>query len=207
MNNTSVDSYLAEGCGRCEKFQTPDCKVHPWQETLVALRALLAETPLNEEMKWGSPCYTLGGKNVVMISARNDYCALSFLKGALLADPDGLLVPPGPHCQAARLLKFTSAGEVDARRASAAAFIAAAIANERAGKKVAFKQTLDPLPDELEAMLDAQPEVRAAFDALTRGRKRSYLLYVGGAKQAKTRAARAARSIPKILAGKGFNER
>ncbi len=207
MNETSVEAYLADGCGRCELYRTPQCKVHRWTDALVALRALLRASELNEEMKWGSPCYTLGGKNVVMLSSFKDYCALSFFKGALLDDERGVLERPGSNSNAARLLKFTTVGEVRAARRRVTGFIAQAIEVERSGKTVDVPRSPEPIPEELQAMLEANPEVKVAFDALTPGRRRSYILHVSGAKQSKTRAARAERCIPKVLAGKGFNER
>ena len=207
MNNTSVDSYLQDGCGRCDLYQTPECKVHRWAETLEALRELLLESELVEEMKWGSPCYTLNGKNVVMLASRKESCILSFFKGAALVDEDDLLVRPGPNSRFARLLSFTSADDVMERRPQAARLIQQAIEVERAGKKVEPEGEPEPVPVELERRLAADPELETAFDALTPGRQRSHILYVSGAKQSKTRERRVERCAPKILAGKGFNER
>jgi len=205
-NNTSVESYLAEGCGRCELFQTPECKVHAWSEVLVALRGLLVETELSEVMKWGSPCYTLGGKNVVMLSALKDAAVLSFFKGAILPDPEGLLVKPGPNSRHARYLEFVSLEDLEEHREATHALLAAAIDAERQGKQVEGKPK-EPMPEELQAALDADEELAAAFAALTPGRRRSYILHVSGAKQSATRAKRAERCAEKIFAGKGFNER
>lgn len=205
-NNTSVESYLAEGCGRCELFQTPACKVHTWAEVLVALRALLSETELQETMKWGSPCYTLEGKNVVSLSALKDAALLSFFKGALLADPEGLLVKPGPNSRHARYLEFLSLEDLEEQREATLALLAAAIEAERQGKQVQGKPE-EPMPEELQAALDANQELAAAFAALTPGRRRSYILHVSGAKQSATRVKRAERCAEKIFAGKGFNER
>ncbi|PKN57532.1 MAG: hypothetical protein CVU56_10375 [Deltaproteobacteria bacterium HGW-Deltaproteobacteria-14] len=207
MNTTSVDAYLADGCGRCDQYQTPQCKVHLWTSALVELRALLVASGLSEEMKWGSPCYTLDGKNVVMLTSFKDHCALSFFKGVLLADERGVLAAPGPNSQAMRLFKFTSRDEVRAQRELVVRYLEEAIALERAGATVTFAASPEPMPAELSAQLAADPALSAAFDALTPGRRRSYILHVSGAKQAKTRAARAERCVPLILAGKGFNER
>lgn len=207
INNESVDAYLAIGCGRCALFRTPQCKVHTWARELVALRALLNASELDETMKWGSPCYTLDGANVAMIVAFNDWCGLSFFKGVLLEDPDGLLDVPGPATHAGRVLKLHSVDELEARRAAMQGFVQQAIALERAGATVPERPRDEPMPDELQAMLDGNPVVAEAFQALTPGRQRSYVLHVGGAKQAKTRVSRAEKCIPKILAGKGFNER
>lgn len=204
---TSIDTYLAEGCGRCDDFQTPRCKVHTWAAELAALRAILLATELTEEMKWGSPCYTLDGGNVAMLGALRDCCSVSFFKGSLLADPEGALEAPGPNSQAARLLRFRSLAEVEARRELLGRYLAEAIALERAGAKVVFERAPEPLPDELLERLDGDAALAEAWDALTPGRRRSYVLHIGGAKQAATRAARVERCAPMILAGRGFHER
>ena len=116
MNNTSVDSYLRDGCGRCDKFQTPECKVHLWTDPLIAIREMLNATELTEHMKWGQPTYALDGSNVLMIVSRNDFCGISFFKGAALDAPDGVLIPPGPNSHYARYIKFTSLDELESRR-------------------------------------------------------------------------------------------
>lgn len=207
MNNTSVDSYLAEGCGRCDRFQTPDCKVHQWTEALTELRALVRETELEETMKWGAPCYTLAGKNVLSVSALKDAAVIGFFKGAILEDAEGLLEAPGKNSRYVRTLKFSSPEDVRARREATARLIARAIDVERAGKSVNPPPAAEPVPKELQARLDAEPTLARAFEALTPGRRRSHILYVSGAKQAKTRVRRSERCAEKILAGKGFNER
>lgn len=207
MNTTSVDAFLADGCGRCDQYRTPACKVHRWTDALVELRAIARASGLTEAMKWGSPCYTDGGRNVVMIAALRDCCALGFFKGALLDDPDGVLEAPGPSSQAARQIRFRSVEEVRAKRPLAERLIAQAVAVERSGAKVSFARAPEPMPEELAAALDADPRARAAFDALTPGRQRSHVLHVSGAKQAASRRARAERCLPKILAGKGFLDR
>ena len=207
MNRESVDAYLRDGCGRCDHYRTPSCKVHRWTEALVALRALLAETALVETMKWGSPCYTLAGKNVVMLVSQVDSCALSFFKGAALADPEGRLELPGPNSRFARLLRFGSVDEALAGRTVAAAFVEKAIAAERAGIEVRPAATVEEVPEALQRLLDEDPALAAAFEALTPGRQRSHRLYVAGAKQPATQARRAARCTNKILAGRGYHER
>lgn len=204
---TTVDDYLRDGCGRCELQKTPACKVHRWNAVLEALRDLALASGLREEVKWGSPCYTLGGKNVVMVAAFKDYCALSFFKGAALAGDDGLLVSPGPSSRFARYLPFRSMDEVRARRPVAERLVQQAMALERAGGKVEPKAAREPVPAELEQRLAADPALRRAFDALTPGRQRSHILHIGGAKQSETRARRVDRCAPEILAGRGFNER
>lgn len=208
MNTTSVDSYLEDGCGRCERYRTPECDVHRWAKELVALRELLLEIePLVETMKWGSPCYTYEGKNVVMISARRDACMLSFFKGAALKDDDGVLVSPGPNSRYARYLQFTSLDEVLARREQTAQIIWQAVELERSGVKFVPPAPAEPMPAELEDRLEADAELQRAFEALTPGRRRSHILYVSAAKQSATREARVERCVPKIMAGLGYNER
>lgn len=207
MNKESVESYLQHGCGRCDKFRTPDCKVHLWTGALAELRKIVRSTELTEELKWGAPCYTLDRKNVVAISALNEYCALSFFKGALLTDGSGMLEAPGPNSQAARLLKFTSATGVRKHRALIRRLVEEAIALEKAGKKVAFKKSPEPVPSELQEVLDADPALAAAFKKLTPGRQRSHILHIAGAKQSQTRTKRAHKCAEKILAGKGFHDR
>lgn len=207
MNNTTFDSYLQDGCGRCHLFQSPECKVHQWTDILEGLRELLRDAGLDEQMKWGTPCYMLEGKNVIMLASLRGCCAVSFLKGAALADTDGALVSPGPNTRFARQLRFTSFEEFLERRQQVVAHIQETIALERAGVEVELADDPEPLPDELAQALAADPELAASFDALTPGRQRSYLLHISGAKQPETRQRRVERCVDKIMAGKGFNER
>lgn len=206
MNNSSVESYLAEGCGRCDRFQTADCKVHRWGLVLIGLRKIALASGLVETMKWGSPCYTIEGKNVLMIAAFNEFCALSFFKGALIEDETGALELPGPNSHSGRLLKFRSVEDLEARRELAGSLIQRAVAVERLGKELP-KRPADAMPEELQARLDEDLALAQAFDQLTPGRQRSHIIYVSGAKQSKTRASRAEQCAAKVLAGKGFNER
>lgn len=207
MIQTDLQAFFRDGCGRCEHYQTPVCKVRVWPDVLAELHAIVRDSPLAASMKWGMPCYTLDGANVAMLAAMKDCCTLSFFKGAALHDPDGLLEPAGPNSHYARLLRFRSVDDVRERREHTVRIIEQAIAAERAGVIVQRPTDAEPMPAELNARLDADPALRDAFDALTPGRKRSFVLYVSGAKQAKTRADRAERCAPKIFAGKGFNER
>ncbi|MFZ5440094.1 MAG: YdeI/OmpD-associated family protein [Myxococcota bacterium] len=208
MNTTSVDAYLRDGCGRCDKYQTPACKVHLWTKPLEALRALVKATGLVEEMKWGSPCYTLGGKNVVMLVSLKEYCAIQFFKGSLLEDPEALLESPGPNSQHVRLLKLRSAADITKHRAAVKRFLAQAIELEGAGVTVKKKPAASlELPEELARRLAAEPALGKAFEALTPGRQRSHVLHIAGAKQPETRERRVDRCAEDILAGRGFNER
>lgn len=207
MNNSNVDSYLNDGCGRCDKYQTPECKVHLWTDVLTALREVMRESGLTEEMKWGQPCYTLDGKNVVMMSTFRDYSFLSFFKGILLTDDDGVLELAGPNGRIARVLKFTAVDQVTKQREQIAKFVQQAIELERSGQKLPPGEGPEALPEELEERLDGDPMLRDAFDALTPGRQRSYVIHVSGAKASETRERRIDKCIPKILLGKGFNDR
>jgi uncharacterized protein YdeI (YjbR/CyaY-like superfamily) len=179
-----------------------------WQKEVDKLREIMLDCDLSEEMKWSKPCFTHREKNVAIIIPLKDACALSFFKGALLKDPQHILHKVGEHTQAGRWIKFTSVREITAVQSILRNYIHEAIKVEESGKKVALKKESDyAVPAELQAKLDTDPALRAAFKALTPGRKKSYIFHVSGAKQAKTRAARAERCVPMILSGRGFNER
>lgn len=175
-----------------------------WREELTRLRAILLESGLDEEVKWGKPCYSLDGGKVALLQGFKHFCALLFPKGALLPDPDGILAKPGENTQAARRVEFGSVDDVDARSAAIRACLREAVAVEKAGLKVDFKETGDyPVPMEFQQRLDADPGLKAAFEGLTPGRQRAYLLYFAGAKQSATRASRVEKCLPRILDGKG----
>jgi uncharacterized protein YdeI (YjbR/CyaY-like superfamily) len=207
MNNSSVDSYLKDGCGRCEHFKTPACKVHLWTPILMSLRRLVLAAGLEEDMKWGSPCYTLKGKNVLMIVSLREACAFSFFKGAAIVDDQGALESPGPNSHHMRYLKFRSLAEFTKRRALATKLVKAAIDLERQGVKTAPSPKSVALPVEFEAELAKNVKLRKAFNALTPGRQRSHILHISGAKQSETRSRRVDKCTADILAGRGFNER
>ena len=204
----AVDQYLAEGCGRCSLGGTPECKVHKWPAELQHLRRIVRDCGLSEEVKWRVPCYTHQGRNILMVAAFRDYAAISFFKGALLQDPAGLLKAPGENSQAFRYLPFTESVRILEKEAVIKAYVSEAIALEKAGQKVAFKKIEQhPVPVELGALLEARPEVKEAFEALSPGRRRSHMLYITGAKQAQTRERRTIQCAEKILRGKGWLER
>ncbi|KAB7530742.1 hypothetical protein F8C76_04375 [Flagellimonas olearia] len=206
--NPKVDEYLAEGCGRCDLVGTPDCKVQSWQEEIKALRRLLLECGLTEERKWGSPCYTFNGKNVVMIAAFKNNCTLSFLKGVLLSEKEGILEMPGENSQSVRFVRFTQVQQIIEKWDVLRNYVFEAIEVEKAGLQVKLKKTSEfDAPEELQTKLDTDTEFRTAFEALTPGRQRGYMLYFSQPKQAKTRISRIEKSFPKILDGKGYNER
>ncbi len=177
-----------------------------WFEEFDALRTIALSFPLTEERKWYQPCYTLNGKNVVLIHGFKEYCALMFFKGALLKDAKKLLVSPGAQ-QSARQLRFTSLKDIAKLKPVIKAYIAEAIEVERSGLKVKLKQTSDfALPDELKAALDKSAALRKAFYALTPGRQRGYIYHFSKPKLTATRTAKVERAIPQILAGKGLND-
>ena len=206
--NPKVDNYFTAGCGRCPLGGTPDCKVHSWQEEMKQLRRILLDTELSEELKWSVPCYTFQGDNILILSAFKDYCALSFFKGVLLKDPDDILIQQTKNTQATRLIRFTNVDEILAMEASLKAYIAEAIAVEKAGLKIEYKDTSQfDFPDELLSMFEDDPAFATAFEDLTPGRQRGYLLHFSSAKQSKTRVSRIEKCMPKIFEGKGFHDR
>lgn len=178
-----------------------------WQAEIDALKAILADLPLTEECKWGKPCYTLDGENIVIIQGFKEYIALGFFQGALLRDDEKLLVQLG-RVQAGRVMKFTSADEIVARASTIKRYVREAIAVEKAGLRVEKKTSADyPVPDELTERFRREPRFKKAFEALTPGRQRSWLYHVAGAKQSSTRAARIEKAKAAIFAGRGFLER
>jgi len=206
--NTNVDLYFTQGCGRCSLGGTPECKVHSWPKELAKLRAIVLECGLREESKWGVPCYTFEGSNVVLVSAFKEYCALSFFKGVLLKDAEGILDAPGENSQAARLIRFTNAQEIIELEPVLKAYIYEAVEVEKAGLKVELNDNAELVfPEELQMILDENPALKTAFLALTPGRQRGYILYINGAKQSKTRLDRIEKYIQQILDGKGMYDR
>ncbi|HEY3818489.1 MAG TPA: DUF1801 domain-containing protein [Polyangiaceae bacterium] len=178
-----------------------------WRGEFAKLRELLLESGLTEDLKWGQPCYALDGKNVALIHGFKEYCAILFHKGVLLEDPKGVLVQQTKNVQAARQIRFTSLEEVTKLEKTVKAYVRQAIAIERAGLKVQFKKTEDvELPEELESRLAANAKLKAAFAALTPGRRRGYILHFSQPKLAKTRAARIEKNIPRILEGLGLDD-
>lgn len=178
-----------------------------WAAEMRALRALLLDCGLTEERKWRQPCYTAHGGNIAMPGALKDSCRLSFFKGVLLADPAGILSPVGENARSACAAAFTSLDQIAAAEGTLRAYIAEAIALEEAGAKVVFEKDDLEAPEELIRVLGDDPTLAAAFAALTPGRKRSYYLHIGQAKQSATRLARIEKTRGHILAGKNFQGR
>jgi len=178
-----------------------------WQKETDKLRKIVLDCDLTEELKWGKPCFTYQKKNVAIVIPLKDACALSFFKGALLKDPKHILQKIGEHTQAGRWIKFTSPNEISALQPTLRSYIYEAIQVEESRRKVPLKKASEyVVPEELQVRLNAAPELKAAFEALTPGRRKSYIFHVSGAKQAKTRAARTEKCVPMILSGRGFNE-
>jgi uncharacterized protein YdeI (YjbR/CyaY-like superfamily) len=178
-----------------------------WKTEYAALRRLCLESGLNEELKWGQACYDLDGRNVVLIHGFKIYCALLFVKGALLKDPEGILIQQTRNVQAARQIRFASRAEIDQHAAAVKAYIADAIALEKSGAKVKMKSVAQfDVPEEFQERLDDNPKLAEAFRSLTPGRQKGYLLYFGGAKQSATRSARVKKYAPRILKGLGRDD-
>lgn len=181
-------------------------RVTNWQDEIRTLRSILLDCGLDEELKWGKPCFTFEGSNVAIIQPFKAHCSLMFFKGALLQDTHGLLRSQGKNTQSAMRLEFTSKGQI--KKTVVTSYVKQAIAVEQAGLKVDFKAKRElVLPEELRRILGNDEMLAEAFQALTPGRRRGYILHFSAAKQSKTRTARIERCIPKILAGKGMNDR
>lgn len=182
-------------------------KAEKWQAELENLRTIILDCGLTEELKWGVPCYTAGKGNVVLIHAFKDYCAMLFVKGALLTDPEGILVQQTENVQGGRQIRFSALRDIVDMERTIKAYVHEAVEIEKAGLKVALKKVADfDMPEEFGKKLDEMPTLRTAFEALTPGRQRAYLLHFGSAKQAKTREARIEKYIPHILDGKGMDD-
>ena len=178
-----------------------------WKTEIAAMRRVLAGVPMKEECKWGKPTYTVDGKNVVIMQGFKEYFALGFFKGALLKDPKKVLVQLG-QVHAARVMKFTSATEINAKAATIKAYVREAVAVEKAGLRMKPKKTADyPVPEELRERFRTDPRFKRAFEALTPGRQRSYLYHFAAAKQSATRMARIEKAMPAIFEGRGLLER
>lgn len=182
-------------------------RTEQWHAEYVALRAMILDCDLTEELKWGQPCYSLDGKNVVLIHGFKEYCALLFMKGALMKDPAGILIQQTENVQSARQIRFTGLDQIKGMENMLKAYVQDAIEIEKSGEKVVKKTTAQfATPEEFQVRLDADAELKTAFEALTPGRQRGYLLHFSSAKQAKTREARVQTAIPRILEGKGIDD-
>ncbi|MBS2967817.1 YdeI/OmpD-associated family protein [Metabacillus sp. KIGAM252] len=191
--NPKVDEFLSEA--------------KTWQEEYEKLRKIVLDCELTEEFKWMHPCYTLEGKNIVLMHGFKEYCALLFHKGALLKDAHGILVQQTENVQAARQIRFTNVQEIAEMEATLKAYIYEAIEVEKTGLEVNLKKHTEfAVPEEFQNKLDEMPSLKTAFEALTPGRQRAYLLYFAAPKQSKTRVARVEKYLPQILDGKGLKD-
>lgn len=182
-------------------------KAGKWQEELEQLRTIALDCQLTEELKWGTPCYTHQQKNIVLIHDFKEYCAFLFFKGALLKDTEGILIQQSENVQAARQIRFTNLKEIVEQQSILKAYIYEAIEIEKAGLKVELKKTSEfPVSEEFQKQIDEDPTLKKAFEALTPGRQRAYLLHFSQPKQGKTRESRVENAIPQILDGKGLND-
>lgn len=191
--NPKVDEYIS----KCDK----------WQEELKKLRMIILDCELTEELKWGVPCYTFQNSNVVLMHVFKEYCALLFIKGALLNDANGILIQQTKDVQAGRQVRFTNVREIVEMETILKAYIYEAIEVEKAGLKVNYKKTTEyNMPKEFQNKLDEIPALDTAFHALTPGRQRAYILYFSAPKQSKTRESRVEKYMQQILNGKGLND-
>lgn len=178
-----------------------------WQREFEKLRKIILDCGLFEELKWGVPCYTYRKKNIVLMHGFKDYCALLFVKGALLADPEKILVQQTENVQAGRQVRFTDVREIDAKESILKEYLYEAVEVEKAGLTVEYKKTAAfKIAEEFQTSLDGNPALKTAFAVLTPGRQRAYILYFSSPKQPKTRKARIEKYIPRILAGKGLDD-
>jgi len=189
------------------KFNFYFDKEQKWHDEIARLRAIILSCGLDEELKWGCPCYTLDGNNIALIHVFKEYCGVLFFKGALLNDTHGILIQQTENVQSARQARFTSLEKVVETEPILKAHIFEAIEVEKAGLKVTLKKTTDfAVPEEFQSKLDRIPALKTAFEALTPGRQRGYLFHFSQPKQSKTREARVEKYIPQILAGKGIDD-
>jgi uncharacterized protein YdeI (YjbR/CyaY-like superfamily) len=189
---------------RVDWFFAKDTK---WQKEYEKLRTIILDCGLIEELKWGCPCYTFENTNIVLIHGFKEYCALLFFKGALLSDPNGILIQQTKNVQSARQIRFTNVREIVKMEKILKAYIYEAIEVERAGLKVKLKKTSEfKIPEEFQKRLDKNTALKKAFDALTPGRQKAYIFYFSQAKQSKTREARVEKYIKQILNGKGLDD-
>jgi uncharacterized protein YdeI (YjbR/CyaY-like superfamily) len=218
--------FFEQGCGRCPKGGTPACKVHRWDRELALLRSWILEKGLVEECKWGVPCYTQNGRNLVMLSALKDACVLSFLEGASLKDATGLLEKPGPNSVRDRVIRWRSWEALQGAEVVVKELLQQHINGSPRAKGVETRKTkvstkkeshspekgsgstegTPDYPAELQTYMQAHPDFAQAFEALTPGRRRGYLLHFSGAAQSSTRLRRIETSRPKVMAGKGMQE-
>lgn len=205
---TEIEDYFVKGCGRCDRFDSPACSTRKWAEGLQALRRICRGLELDETVKWGHPCYMHAGRNIAIIGAFRDDFRLTFFDGALLQDPAGILECRGRNTRHADILRFTSIDEVKAKEGLIGSYLQEAMRYAANGSRPPKEEEGElELPAELVAAMEADPELALAFDDLTRGRQKSYVINLCSAKKPETRRARIAKFRDRIIAGKGAMER
>lgn len=204
---TDPKEFFAKGCGRCERFATPDCSTRRWLSGLKELRRICKDAGLEETAKWGHPCYMHAERNVVLIGAFREDFRLNFMNAALLSDPEGILEKQGPNTSHANMIRFTDNKAVARQEKVLRAYLKEAMAHAEAGTKPPKSTTGLLLPAELVDALDADPQLAEAFQNLTPGRQKSYVIHLNTTKNPDTRRARIGKVRGRILAGKGANER
>lgn len=177
-----------------------------WKDEMKALRTIILDCQLTEDFKWGKPCYSFQGKNIVIIQGFKDYFALLFFKGGLMKDSQNLLVKMGENTQAGRQMRFENVQDILDKKSIIKDYIFEAVEIEERGEKVEIKREATPVPEEFQIRLNENPELKSAFESLTPGRQRAYLFHFSAPKQSKTRESRIEKSIPNILKGKGMND-
>lgn len=203
----NVETYFSEGCGRCSKMATPLCRVRTWEKELQLLRRIVLETGLVEELKWSHPCYTFQNKNVVMVGTTKAFCAISFFKGVLLEDKQKVLIAQTENMQATRQLQFTNTAQILELENTIKNYVFEAIEVEKSGAKVPYKEPVAVvIPEEFQYFLDTDEVLKLAFEGLTPGRQKAYLLHFSEAKQSKTKTARVEKWKDQIKRGKGMND-
>lgn len=204
---TDIEHYFESGCGRCDRFATPDCSTRFWADGLADLRRICRDLGMSEHVKWGHPCYMHGGRNIVIIGAFRDDFRLTFFNAALMRDPHGALVGQGPNSQHADCFRFDDSSQVVVSEPIIREYLAEAMAYAEQGIKPPKVERELELPDELVEALESDPELAQGFALLTPGRQRSYVFALNSAKTSATKVARIIKYRDKILAGKGANDR
>lgn len=204
---SDVEDFFAKGCGRCDRFATPDCSARRWSRGLDALRRICREAGLVETAKWGHPCYMHAGRNVAILGAVRGDFRLTFFDAALMRDPQGVLERQGPNTRTPDAIRFLEDAQVEALEPVIRAYLDEAKGYADAGKRAPKEPVEREIPVELAEAMDADPELAEAFHRLTPGRRNSYVVGLASAARPETRIARIAKFRPKILAGKGATER
>jgi uncharacterized protein YdeI (YjbR/CyaY-like superfamily) len=207
MMITEIEDFFTRGCGRCDRFDTPDCSARHWEQGLARLREICRSAGLEETVKWGHPCYMHAGRNIAIMGALRGDFRLSFMNAALLKDSEAVLERQGPNTRHPDMIRFTASDDVDRLEPVIRAYLGEAMDYAAKGVKPPRDDSEPDAPPELSEALDADPELAEAFHALTPGRRKSYVINLNSAKQSETRVKRIAGFRDKIMAGKGALER